>query len=125
MASCANEDARPRDMLPEKKMIEALVDVQLFEAMLPEGKMRDDSLAILVKTNYAEIFSRHGIQEEQFQRTFAYYEQHPGKMDELMTKVIDELSKMEAEIQQSGDSISSSKRNIQSSSNHRITESTN
>lgn len=97
-ASCTNEEARPRDVLPEKKMIETLVDVQLFEAMLAENKMRDDSLAIFVKTNYAEIFSKHGIQEEQFQRTFEYYEQHPGKMDEMMTRVIDELSKIEAEV---------------------------
>ncbi len=82
-----------------------MVDTHIFEAMSEGQKLSGDSLARFIKTNYAEIFKKNGIEEEQFLRTFDYYEHNPGKMDELMTKVIDELSKMEAEVQQSGDTI--------------------
>lgn len=97
-ASCTHPEARPRDLLSEAKMVEVMVDVHLFEALAEGKNIFDDSLAIFVASNYAEIFSKHGIKEEQFQRTFDYYEHNPAKMDELMTKVIDELSKIEAEV---------------------------
>lgn len=100
-ASCAQEDSLPREMLSEKKMVSVMVDVQLLEAMLPEKKASDDSLAVFIRTNYEHLFAKHGIQKEQFERTFAYYEQHPEKMDAMMTKVVDELSKAEAEVSDS------------------------
>lgn len=98
VVSCSSEDRGQRDRLPEEKMVSTLADIHQFEALLKEGRMRDDSLAIFVKTNYEEIFNSQGIKEEQFQSTFEYYEQRPGKMDELMTKVIEELSRREAEV---------------------------
>ncbi len=97
-ASCAHPEARPRDLFSEAKMVEVMVDVHIFEAMERNDKMSADSLAVFVETNYEEIFKKHGIKEEQFKRTFDYYEHNPAKMDELMTKVIDELSKMEADV---------------------------
>jgi len=78
-------------------MVRIMVDAHIFEAIAEGQKLMGDSLARFIKVNYAEIFSKNGITEEQFLRTFDYYEHNPGKMDELMTKVIDELSKMEAE----------------------------
>lgn len=82
-----------------------MVDTHIFEAMADGQELSGDSLARFIKINYSEIFKKNGIQKDQFLRTFDYYEHNPGKMDELMTKVIDELSKMEAEVQQPGDSI--------------------
>lgn len=79
-------------------MVLVLVDAHIFEAMAEGQKMPGDSLAQFIKANYAGIFRKHGITEAQFLRTFDYYEHNPAKMDELMTKVIDELSRMEAEI---------------------------
>ncbi|MDZ4844540.1 MAG: DUF4296 domain-containing protein [Chitinophagales bacterium] len=95
-ASCTHSDVRPRNLLPEAKMVEVMVDVHIFEAMAEGKKWSEDSLAVLLDANYGEIFKKHGIQQEQFERTFAYYESNPGKMDEMMTKVIEELSKIEA-----------------------------
>jgi hypothetical protein len=86
-------------------MVQVMVDTHIFEAMAEGRKMSGDSLARFIKVNYMEIFKKNGITEEQFLRTFDYYEHNPGKMDELMTKVIDELSKMEADVQQFGDSV--------------------
>ena len=75
-----------------------MADAHIFEAMAEGRKLSGDSLTRFIKTNYAEIFRKNGISEEKFFRTFDYYEHNPGKMDELMTKVIDELSKMEASV---------------------------
>jgi len=100
LSACKPADERPRNLLPENKMTEVMVDVHIFEAMAEGRKMSKDSLAGFIKTNYEEIFRKHKVTEDQFQRTFDYYEHNPGKMDDLMTKVIDELSKMEAGVKE-------------------------
>ncbi len=55
-----------------------------------------DSLALFMKSNYDFLFKKHEVSEEEFMTTYHYYENHPGKMDELMTKVVEELSKKDA-----------------------------
>ena len=75
-----------------------MVDTHIFEAMAEGRNLTGDTLVRFIKTNYAKIFSKNEITEDQFLRTFDYYEHNPGKMDELMTKVIDELSKIEASV---------------------------
>ena len=87
-----------------------MVDAQIFEAIVEGKKMYGDSLPRFIKSNYEEIFRKHGITKDQFLRTFDYYEHNPGKMDELMAKVIDELSKMEAEVKGERDESSSSRK---------------
>ena len=101
MASCKPAEERTRNLIPENVMVQVLAETHIFEAVAEGRKMQSDSLARFIKINYAEIFRKNGVMEEQFFRTFDYYERNPGKMDELMTKVIDELSKMEAEIKSS------------------------
>jgi len=96
--ACKQTDERPQNLSPEQKMVEVMVDTHIFEAMAGGKKLSGDTLARFIKTNYAEIFRENGITEDQFMRAFDYYEHHPGKMDELMTKVIDELSKMEGSL---------------------------
>jgi hypothetical protein len=98
LLSCGQTDERPPNLISESKMVEVMVDTHIFEAMAEGRNLLNDTLARFVKKNYGEIFRENGITEDQFLRTFDYYEHNPGKMDELMTKVIDELSKMEASV---------------------------
>lgn len=98
LAACAPSDERPRNLIPENKMVRVMVDTHIFEAMAEGKNLFNDTLVRFVKINYDEIFKKHGITKEQFLITFDYYEHNPGKMDELMGKVIDEMSKMEAEL---------------------------
>lgn len=101
-ASCGN-DSRPGNVLPEEKMVEVMVDVQIFEAVIEGKKLPDDSMAVLLATNYDAIFRKHGITEEQFHQTFEYYEASPAKMDAMMDIVVDRLSRLEAEMKRSRD----------------------
>lgn len=94
--SCSSE-SRPGDLLPEEKMVEVMVDVQIFEAVIEGKKLQEDSMAVLLATNYDAIFKKHHITKEQFDRTFGYYESNPEKMDGLMDYVVDKLSRLEAE----------------------------
>lgn len=94
--SCGSE-SRPGNVLPEEKMVEVMVDVQIFEAVIEGKRYSDDSLAVLLETNYDAIFRKHGITEEQFHQTFAYYEASPAKMDAMMDIVVDKLARLEAE----------------------------
>src|SRR6185295_7282656 len=93
LASCKPENRRPAGILPEDKMVEIMIDVHIFEAVKESKKIPVDSLPQVISANYQQIFKNHGISEEQFRKSFDYYEHNPAKMDDLMTKVIDELSK--------------------------------
>ena len=97
--SCAEEKKKPAGILPEETLIPILVDVHILEAQLEKKVMPIDSLAVLIKSNYNHLFERHQISEDQFMKTFNYYESHPDEMDVLYQEVINELTKMEAELQ--------------------------
>jgi len=49
---------------------------------------------------YDDIFIRHNVAEEDFQKTFGWYQGRPDLMEGIYEQVLDSLSKLEAEIKQ-------------------------
>lgn len=98
IVSCKPQDKKPSGIFPESKMVEVMTDVQIFEAVKESRKIADDSLASFIAAGYNRIYKNHGITDEEFRKSFDYYKHNPAAMDELMTKVIDELSKREGEM---------------------------
>ena len=98
LMSCVSEEKKPRGLIPEDQMAGILVDVHIFEAEAEKKKFSKDSMIYYVHKNYELIYEKHGVSKEKFEKTFSYYEDNPGQMDDLYQKVVDNLSKMEAEL---------------------------
>ena len=106
VSGCSHSEESRVKLVPQDKIKEAIIDALIVETQMEGEILSKDSLVAAIKNNYHIIAKKHGIEERQFFKTFEYYQQHPDKMDVLMTQVIDEMSKMEADLKgenESGD----------------------
>jgi hypothetical protein len=102
-ASCNSIfSSKPSGTLSEEQMTDLLVDIHLTEATL---RIANDSLARLNDTNdlrirYAEVFRKHDVKPDEFNRSLTYYLEHIEILDKIYSEVISRLSIMEADLQQ-------------------------
>ncbi|MEN0002692.1 MAG: DUF4296 domain-containing protein [Bacteroidota bacterium] len=80
--------------IEEEKLIQVLTDVHIAEAGLQNlrGAVKD-STAILY---YNQIYSIHGITEDDFMQSIEILKQDPKRMNAIYTLVLDNLSVREA-----------------------------
>lgn len=97
-ASCA-----PKDVEPEKKhswvisqdsMALLLTDVHLVEGAKIGDQAIGDTLPIAV--HYQKIWDKYGINQSRYDSNFLYYSRNAHLMDEIYAKVLENLSKIEA-----------------------------
>ena len=91
---CQSRQAVPADILSSDKMEEVLFDMLRSGHMVNNFILSKDSSinkdqAQIEWLNKVLIF--HAVSEQQFKKSFSYYQQHP----ELMAKVMDSISKKE------------------------------
>ena len=83
---CACKETIPSGIIKPQKMQEILWDVLRVDAFSHElvkkdsAKVLADEQAKLTK----KIFLIHNISEEQFQKSYSYYTQHPDKMKMIL-----------------------------------------
>ena len=85
-----------RQAIPEKKMIDILIDVHLIEAsLLGYSNEQKDSLTQLY---YHQIYEIHSISEEEFLSEIKYLKRHPKYLGQIYEQVLEEIDKREAEL---------------------------
>lgn len=77
-------------------MASILADMHLSEAALQVKTSNPDSLKALSAGYNKFIFEKHGVDSEQFVRSFDYYLSNSLQMDTVMSFVVDTLNKQEA-----------------------------
>lgn len=88
--------AQPANLLSRESVAQVLVDLHLLEAaMQAKVHSADSSKALFVGYNRF-IFEKHGVDSEQFVRSFDYYLSNSLQMDTIMGLVMEELSNQEA-----------------------------
>ena len=98
LVSCSGKRVKvPDDLLPEEKMAEVLVDVELLEATNNSRMIGLEDRDERMKRYYREIFEHHGITEKEFNDSYSFYEKHPEKLEEIYTSVFEKLEKMQTE----------------------------
>lgn len=99
LTACSSDDnAIPKDILDRQKFTALMIDVQLAEGIKTQyahSRNKDGSLS---RELYDEIFERHEIKEEDFRKTYGFYQSRPELMEGVFEQVLDSLSKLEAEI---------------------------
>lgn len=76
-------------------MAEVLTDIHIVEA---EANLRTlpDS-ASTEKINFQKVFEKNKITKKQYENSLTFYIDHPELLNEIYEKVLNELSKMQAQ----------------------------
>lgn len=86
----------PDSVLAQDTIAAILVDMQLAEAMKIKAGITDSLAKDSLLVQYALIFKKHHISQEQFEQSFAFYKANPKLLEEIYDKTINELSRMQA-----------------------------
>ncbi|MCE3279602.1 MAG: hypothetical protein K0S44_1793 [Bacteroidetes bacterium] len=97
--SCSNPQkvSIPSSVLSKEKMAEVMVDVHLLEATLNVQVGSNDKL----KTEGASsinVYNKHQVTKAQFDESFEFYTQNPEMLVEIYQLVLNDLSKLQAEV---------------------------
>ena len=81
--------------IPEDKLVKILADAHIIESALQTNyKGLKDSMTIVY---YQQLYDIHGTTEEEFRLNLRTLESNAKLMSDIYAKVMDELSKMEAD----------------------------
>lgn len=86
----------PDSVLSQDTMAAVLVDMQLLEAMNVKIGVADSLSKDSILIQYARIFKKHKITQEQFENSLSFYKANPELLEEIYDKTINELSRMQA-----------------------------
>ncbi len=90
---CEKEE---KPLLPPEKLVEMLVDAHLIEAaLLGFSDLQKDSLTAIY---YQQIYEIHEVSKDSFEAEMNYLKSHPDYFGEIYEKVLEEISKREAEL---------------------------
>ena len=82
-------------IMGKEKFVEVLADVYLVEAAYKTHAFENDDEKAVLLENYSDVFSSHGITTEEFERSHAWWWQHPAAMKGLVTEVTERLNSIE------------------------------
>ena len=91
LVACEMEE-RPEGLMERNEFKKALLDAQLIEARMNHEMILEQMKTMPVQKYYEELFERHHITEEQFQKTFNYYTEHPDELKEIYEEIMTELT---------------------------------
>lgn len=86
---------KPKDLIPEEKMVEVLIDVHLFNAAKSVNRLPLQQTGM---TPYHFIYEKHVIDSLQYEKSNAYYGANLDKYERIHTKVKDFLESEKREI---------------------------
>lgn len=88
----------PDHILSKQKMAEVMLDIHLLEASISLNVTNVDKYTIGNPTPNFDVLKKNNITKKQYDESFDYYTQHPALLNEVYQEVLNELSKMQAEV---------------------------
>jgi hypothetical protein len=82
----------PEPYYDDQKMIEVLVDMHLTEALISTQVNLSDSLSKQTEEEYRQLFKRHQITKEGFQKNVEYLSHKMDQFSSFMDRVVDSLN---------------------------------
>ncbi len=96
-SSCSKSAIKiPEDVISKDSMMFILMDIHIAEAGVKT--LNPDSVAINNKTYYEFIFKNHHVTDEKFRKSLTFYTDNPELLQEIYTKMTEEMSKKETEV---------------------------
>lgn len=88
----------PENILSEEKMAQVMVDVHLLEATLNVSTFSKDNVVLNNINPSSDILKKNGVTKKQYDENFQFYTQYPQLLVEVYQLVLNDLSKMQAEV---------------------------
>ncbi|MBL0330708.1 MAG: DUF4296 domain-containing protein [Bacteroidetes bacterium] len=101
LSACTSIEDRvdiPDTVLSQQKMSEVLVDVHLLEASLNVNAYSKGQVIMNNIQPDSDILKKNAITKEQYDSSFNFYAQNPILLAEVYQLVLNNLSKMQAEV---------------------------
>lgn len=98
--ACTNPDSVsiPDSVLPEEKMAEMMTDIHLLEATMNIQVGNTDKMGPDGKAINFNIYKKHQVTKEQFEESYKFYTENPELLAEVYQLVLNNLSRMQAEV---------------------------
>ncbi|GAB4247473.1 MAG: hypothetical protein Tsb0034_26690 [Ekhidna sp.] len=88
---CKQSD-QPEDLIEKEKMVLLLKEIHLLEAKIEHIEIIPQDSAKAVFHHYEKmLFEEHGVTQDQYERSFTYYVEHPDQFEKIYTSVVDSL----------------------------------
>ncbi len=102
ICACTSIEERPSipdTVFSQEKMAEVMVDVHLLEASLNVNVYNKDQIIVAnnIQPN-SDILKKNNVTKKQYEESFAFYSQNPLLLTEVYQLVLNNLSKMQAEV---------------------------
>lgn len=99
LAACKPEMPEvPKDIIPPDKMTKILEDVHVADAVAETKAQSGGNEFELTRQYYALIYKKYNITEQDFRKSYSYYEANPAWMNKMYDTILNDLSKREEEV---------------------------
>jgi uncharacterized protein DUF4296 len=88
----------PDNILPAEKMAKVMVDVHLLEASLSISTYSKDNVVMNNINPSSDILKKNEVTKAQYDESFRFYSQNPPLLVQVYQLVLNDLSKMQAEV---------------------------
>lgn len=89
----------PPEIIPFDSMVTVMADIHIAETRMLMSGLPDSTAKTKQSSHYKFVFEKNKIDSAHFKKSFEYYSLHVSLMNNLYDKVIDELSKRQAEVE--------------------------
>ena len=89
--SCSSERP-PNSILDQHEMINYLIDLHLAEAAVQNLRLKGDTAKIVFAVKEKHLLKEHNITDTIFINSYNYYLEHPVKLEEIYSAVVDSIS---------------------------------
>ena len=87
---CASPEVKiPENIFTQEQMMPIMVDIHVIEGARNGSIMLGDTNGI--EDYYAKVYEKHGITEDQFKSSFAFYSDNPTVFIPIYEEVLDSL----------------------------------
>lgn len=98
--SCVEEEkvVVPTNVLSQQKMAEVMQDVHLLEAAMTLNVYDHGRKNHEIPLQNFDVFDKHQITKQVYDSSFTFYSLHPYMLWEIYQQIIEDLSKIQAEV---------------------------
>lgn len=87
----------PPGIIERSDFVPLLSDIQLIEAASKNRVWRNDDVEKRLREAYAEVFEKHSVSKEMFEKSHSWWWSHPVAMKSVLLEVTEHLSQLEEE----------------------------
>ena len=96
LAACGSKETKiPKSVIQPEPFAAVLADIHFAESVATEKELTGKEASDFLEKEYATIFAIHDITSEEFQKSYAFYIDHPPLINKVYLMVIEILGTRE------------------------------